>query len=64
MIRVPRVLRVRDIARALSAIVGIPDYENYLRLARERQQADVLTREQFMRERLTARYDRPGSRCC
>ena len=65
MIRVRDFRRLREVVRALSTIVGIPDYENYLRHAHEQhREGDVMTREEFMRERMSARYDKPGSRCC
>jgi len=46
-------------------IIGAPDYAAYL----EHQRAHhpgcaVLTEEEFVAERLTARYQQPGNRCC
>jgi uncharacterized short protein YbdD (DUF466 family) len=55
----------RGVAQAVRTAVGAPDYERYLRHMRARHPgAEPLTREAFARERLAARYDRPGSRCC
>jgi uncharacterized short protein YbdD (DUF466 family) len=60
---------VRDLlqrtARLLRAVLGAPDYERYVAHVRARHPECVpMTREEFSRERLSARYDRPGSRCC
>ena len=53
------------IARVIKQIIGVPDYERYV----EHQcvahpGCEPLSREAFMRERLEARYHRPGSKCC
>ena len=53
------------IARAIKQIIGVPDYERYVshqRLAHPG--CEPLSRDAFMRERLDARYNRPGSKCC
>jgi uncharacterized short protein YbdD (DUF466 family) len=53
------------VRRLLRAIVGAPDYERYVAHCRARSaDAPVLDRAAFERDRLAARYDRPGSRCC
>jgi len=52
-------------ARLARALIGAPDYERYLAHAHACHPGCVpLSREEFARERLAARYDRPGSRCC
>lgn len=53
-------------ARAvLLAIMGVPDYERYVAHLRERHPGcPVPSRRDFERERMSARYERPGSRCC
>jgi uncharacterized short protein YbdD (DUF466 family) len=49
----------------LRTIIGVPDYERYLRHMRARHpDCAVLSPAEFARERLEARYSRPGSRCC
>ena len=54
--------RVRAV---LHAIMGVPDYDRYVRHLRERHpECAVPTQQEFERERLAARYNRPGSRCC
>lgn len=46
-------------------VLGAPDYEHYVAHTRDRgRDARVLTREEFLAERLEARYSRPGARCC
>ena len=53
------------LARAVRRVIGVPDYERYLAHVREHHPDRVpLTREEFDRERLAARYEQPGSRCC
>ena len=56
---------VRRAARLLRAVIGAPDYERYLAHVRAcHPECTPMTRDEFARERLAARYDRPGSRCC
>ena len=53
------------LVRALRTIVGAPDYERYRRhVIACHPTATPMTRDQFTRERLSRRYDQPGSRCC
>jgi uncharacterized short protein YbdD (DUF466 family) len=67
---VPRPLQVlldaaRALARAVPAVVGAPDYERYVAFLREADPGcPVPDRAEFERERLAARYARPGARCC
>jgi uncharacterized short protein YbdD (DUF466 family) len=57
--------RLDALARAVRTIIGVPDYERYLRYMSQRHAAEQpLPREQFLRLRLQDRYNRPGSRCC
>ena len=57
--------RLGAMARVVRFIIGVPDYERYLAHARSAHPGCVvLTREAFLKERLEARYNRPGSRCC
>ena len=56
---------VAAIARVIKQIIGVPDYERYAAHQREAHPGcEPLSREAFMRERLEARYNRPGSKCC
>lgn len=49
----------------LRTIIGVPDYGRYLRhMQAHHPGCAVKTPAEFARERLEARYSRPGSRCC
>jgi uncharacterized short protein YbdD (DUF466 family) len=46
-------------------VIGAPDYERYLAHMRARHpECAPLSREQFITAQLSAKYERPGSRCC
>ena len=46
-------------------IIGAPDYSAYLRHATEcHPEMAPLTEDEFLEERLEAKYSRPGQRCC
>ncbi len=46
-------------------VIGAPDYEAYLEhLKMHHAGTAPLSRDEFVRERLAARYSRPGARCC
>jgi len=52
-------------ALVVRRVIGAPDYEGYLTHVRERHPGCTpLSREQFIAASLSARYDKPGSRCC
>lgn len=56
---------LRRIAHALRRIVGAPDYASYLaHMRRHHPGVQPLARADFERQRLAARYERPGTRCC
>jgi uncharacterized short protein YbdD (DUF466 family) len=49
----------------LHAVLGVPDYERYVaHLRAHHPEREPLDRAAFERERLAARYSRPGARCC
>ena len=51
--------------QVLRTVIGVPDYERYVRHMRARHpECALLTKDEFARMRLEARYSRPGSRCC
>ena len=55
----------RAAAQTLRTVVGAPDYERYVaHVRRHHPECRPLTREAFVRERLEARYSKPGARCC
>jgi len=50
---------------ALRAIIGVPDYDRYVAHCRLRHPGEpVMSPREFLRDRLAARYERPGARCC
>jgi uncharacterized short protein YbdD (DUF466 family) len=53
------------LGRVLRFIAGAPDYERYLAHMRECHPEDIpLSHEEFTRQRMADRYEKPGSRCC
>lgn len=57
--------RFASIAAVVRRLIGVPDYDTYLLHMRERYpQCTPMDRAAFERDRLTARYQRLGSRCC
>lgn len=55
----------RRMAAVVRRMIGVPDYETYLRHMRERYpECTPIDQKTFERERLTARYKATGSRCC
>ena len=57
--------RIREILRVVRRIIGVPDYDNYVRHVCERHpDATPMSRKEFERDCLVRKYQRPGSRCC
>lgn len=55
----------RRIARVIRRIIGVPDYEAYVAHVRTHHPGqEPMSERDFDRERLTARYSKPGNRCC
>ena len=56
---------LREIARLIRRVIGAPDYAGYLaHLRQHHPDATPLDAREFERQRLAARYERPGARCC
>jgi uncharacterized short protein YbdD (DUF466 family) len=52
-------------AQAARLAIGIPDYEAYMAHMREQHPSiQVMDRDAFFRERMSARYGKGKSRCC
>lgn len=52
-------------AAIVRRIIGAPDYQAYLAHVRTCHPGrEPLGEREFIEERLMARYERPGSRCC
>ena len=59
------VVTLTGIARALRAVLGVPDYERYLsHLRSDHPGIEPMTCEQFVEDTMRNRYNRPGNRCC
>ena len=57
--------RLRQLASVIRRVIGAPDYDAYLsHCRRHHPDGKPLARDAWLRERLSARYDKPGSRCC
>ena len=57
--------RLRLAARTLRTVIGAPDYERYVaHVRRHHPGREPMSREAFVRDRLEARYSKPGARCC
>ena len=55
----------RRVGNVIRRIIGAPDYDAYLAHVREHHpDRTPMSEYDFRRERLSARYSRPGSRCC
>lgn len=55
----------RRAGSVLRRVIGAPDYERYLEhVAHCHPDATPLSHDEFARDALARRYDRPGSRCC
>ena len=56
---------LRQWITVLRTIIGVPDYQRYLRhMEAHHPGCLVKSPAEFAKERLDARYSRPGSRCC
>ncbi len=52
-------------AAVVRRVIGAPDYAAYVQHVRTHHpEREPLGEEEFLAERLKARYERPGSRCC
>lgn len=57
----------RRFAQAARLMIGVPDYDNYLaHMKSQHPDQPVMSREEFFRNRLNARYGGKGQvgRCC
>ena len=52
-------------AAVVRRVIGAPDYAAYVAHVRAHHpDREPLGEKEFLAERLTARYEKPGSRCC
>ena len=58
-------VRLQRVLRVIRSIIGAPDYERYVaHMESHHPGCAVMSRDEFIRQRLESRYSRPGSRCC
>jgi uncharacterized short protein YbdD (DUF466 family) len=56
---------IARIAAILRRIIGAPDYATYVAHVRAHHpEREPLCERDFLNERLNARYEKPGARCC
>ena len=57
--------QVRRVAKVVRTIIGAPDYDRYVAHVRECHPGQApMSREEFAKNRMEARYNQPGNRCC
>jgi uncharacterized short protein YbdD (DUF466 family) len=57
--------QVRRVAKVVRTIIGAPDYERYVAHVKKCHPGQaVMSRDEFAKSRLEARYNQPGNRCC
>lgn len=57
--------QVKKIANVVRTIIGVPDYDRYVEHAQTcHPDRPVMSREEFAKNRMDARYNQPGNRCC
>jgi uncharacterized short protein YbdD (DUF466 family) len=57
--------RIERAANVIRRIIGVPDYDRYIEhCSAHHPDAKPMTREEFMRHRVTQKYSTPGGRCC
>ena len=53
------------LARALRVVIGAPRYDAYrAHIATHHLDVEPMSRAEFERTRLEARYSKPGAKCC
>ncbi len=58
-------VRLQRVLRVIRSIIGAPDYDRYVaHMESHHPGCAVMSRDEFMRQRLESRYSRPGARCC
>jgi uncharacterized short protein YbdD (DUF466 family) len=53
------------VARTLRIVIGAPRYDAYrAHVAKHHRDVEPMSRAEFERMRLEARYSKPGAKCC
>jgi len=56
---------MKKFAQILRRIIGAPDYAAYVAHIRAHHpECEPVSEREFVEERLAARYEKPGARCC
>jgi uncharacterized short protein YbdD (DUF466 family) len=56
---------IARVSAVIRRVIGAPDYSAYVRhQVQKHPECAVMSEAEFLDEQLTARYSRPGSRCC
>lgn len=57
--------QVRKVAKVVRTIIGAPDYDRYVAHVQKcHPDREPMTRDEFAKSRMEARYNQPGNRCC
>lgn len=57
--------QVRKVAKVVRTIIGAPDYDRYVAHVQKcHPDRAPMSRDEFAKNRLEARYNQPGNRCC
>ena len=57
--------RLDRAANIVRRVIGVPDYDRYVAHVRlHHPEAELMSREEFIRQRQIDRYSKPGARCC
>ena len=57
--------QVRKVAKVVRTIIGVPDYDRYVAHVKKCHPGQApMSREEFAKNRMEARYNQPGNRCC
>ena len=57
--------RMEQAACVVRRVIGVPDYDRYLAHVREHHPGVTpMSYDEFVRQRMIDRYNRPGNRCC
>jgi uncharacterized short protein YbdD (DUF466 family) len=57
--------QARRVGKVVRTIIGAPDYERYVEHVKKCHPGQKpMSRDEFAKSRLEARYNQPGNRCC
>lgn len=57
--------QVKRVAKVVQTIIGAPDYDRYVEHVQKcHPDRKPMSRDEFAKSRMDARYNQPGNRCC